>query len=469
MARRKKRDPIAAIFTPKHPYLPGTEILRQIDVDLLAEQLDVDAQGARDGADAIPPPDGRTLALKEREIVGRLRELWDENVEGVRRAYEGYRSRIASYTGDADLDSLTAEPAAVAVKLREAAREERSLLVEEYKAVKLARDDLEDFRRRERISHAPRHNQHILVKLAMLGGAAVLEIGVNAAIFAGADAGGILGAVLKVAVIPVANIGGNWLWTHWLTRNVLMRHWMRRAVGVFGALLTAFWLIYLNLAVAHWREGAEAALSMEAATTAVGRAFSDPFGLQSFEAWGLFLIGCFAGAVAIYEGWAWKDPFPGYTRRAELADRLLADWHHNRQDAMARLEEIRSENTERLADAQRRAGLAVSERPDIAGKAAGLSEDVRLYADHLRYVCEELGARYREANLRARTVERPTQFDAPLTLSLELPALPPLVVGESPVVAGRLSEAIRQITEAYAEACSRVPGVEDLEAAGGAA
>lgn len=35
--RRRRRDPIAAIFEPKHIYVPGAEILGEVDVEMLAD------------------------------------------------------------------------------------------------------------------------------------------------------------------------------------------------------------------------------------------------------------------------------------------------------------------------------------------------------------------------------------------------------------------------------------------------
>lgn len=464
MARRKKRDPLSALFQPKHVYLPGTQVLRQVDIDRLAEELDVDAQGRADGADEVPPADGRSLAVKEREIVGRVREIWDETVEGARRAYEAYRGRYASYTADTDIDSLLAEPAAVAVKLREAAREDRARLEGDYDAVRMAQSDLERFREREGITHPPRTGQSRWMKVAVLALAAFVEFAVNAAIFGAGDAGGVLGAVLKVVIIPVANIGGCWLWTHWLARQVLMRNPLLKAVGLVGCALAGVWLIGLNLAVAHWRESADAVISIDAARASFDSALAHPLALHSFQSWGLFLIGCFAGAAAIWEGWSWKDPHPGYSRREEQARMLADEWWGWRQDALDRLEEIREENTRRFSDAQRRAEIAIAERPSVAAAAGSLAEDVRLFADHLRYVCEELGARYREANLRAREGERPSQFEAPLTLTVELPVFPPLTGGaEQRAVAGRLSDAIREVTQAFSEACASIPSPGDLD------
>jgi len=469
MARRKKRDPISAIFQQKHPYLPGTEILRQLDIDHLAEELDVDAQGAKDGADEVPPADGKTLALKEREIVGRLRQLWDETVEGAKRAYEGYRGRYASYTADTEIDSLLAEPGAVAVELREAAREDRARLTQDWEAVRLACADLTAFREREGITHAPRPSQKQAWKIAIIGVAALFEFLVNAAIFANGDAGGIFGAVLKVFVIPIANIGGAWLLTHWLARHVLSRSLILKAIGGLGCALALSWLLGLNLWVAHWREAAEAVLSADAVKASYESAVTHPFALHSYESWGLFLIGCAAGIVAIYEGWAWKEPHPGYGRRADHAQQLLDTWWALRREAIQRLDEIRQTNTERLADAQRRAEIAIAERPNIASAVQSLSEDLRLYADHMRYICEELGARYREANFRVRKGERPPQFDRPLVLALEVPALQMLDAGANHrPVAGRLSAAIEKITEAYSEACAVIPSADELQQDGAA-
>jgi hypothetical protein len=464
MARNGRRDLASMVFRPKHDYLPGTDILRQIDVDGLAAKLDLEGRGKRDGEAERPGAAERSRTAAEADIRGALQEKWDETLKGAKRAHEGLRGRFASLTSETELETLLAEPAAVALTLHEAAREERDRLLFQHQAIREAGLELKRFKAREGLARPPREGQHALVKLAFLAFAALLELIVNASIFAGGDEYGLVGAITKVVVIPIANIGGCFLFTHWLARQVLSRSPGRKAIGVVGCLLTAAWLLGLNLAVAHWRDTAGALITPDSAERALAAALSDPLRLRSFQSWGLFLVGCFAGAVAIWEGWNWTDPHPGYGRRARQHQAAIAEFRGLRDLAMERLRAEADAGANRLGDAQRTAEMSIAQRPALAATAAGLADDIKLFAAHLQRACDELATRYREANRRARATPAPAHFEEPLLLVLPLPALAALSAPRSArPVAGRLADAIDQITRAHAEACATIPALLELE------
>ena len=317
MARSPPRNLTALIFRPRHDYLPGAEILRQIDVDALAERLEIEARGEADGRAERPGETDRGRTSAEADIQGALRDIWDETLKGAKRAQEGLRGRFASLTAETELDSLLAEPAAVGLALREVAREERDRLLSQHAVVREAADELSRFREREGLTRPVREPGSAVTKLALLAFAALVELIVNASIFAGGEEfRAALAAVTKVVVIPIANLGGCFVLTHWLARQVLARAPACKAVGVMGCVLTAAWLSGLNLAVAHWRDASGAPTSPQVADAALQALFSAPLRLRSFQSWGLFIVGCFAGVVAIWEGWSWWDPHPGYSRRA---------------------------------------------------------------------------------------------------------------------------------------------------------
>jgi hypothetical protein len=458
-----KRNSFLAAFQPRHVYLPGTDFFRRVDVDVLAARLNLDARGAADGEAGAPRSDSPGLTASEREIDGELRRIWDEAAAGARRAHDAYRGRLASLTAEGDIDTLFAQPKSAAVTLRETAREERDRLVSDYETVRASRAELERFRRHEGLTRPPREEQSAMVKAAFLAAAALVELIVNTSIFAGGDEFGFAGAITKVLLIPIVNIGGCWLFTHWLARQILARSAWRKLVGVLGIGLVGVWLLGLNLGVAHWRDSADALLNLDAAQSSLDAAVRDPLRLKSFQSWGLFLVGCFAGAVAIYEGWMWRDPHPGYADRAGQARRALEAWRSIREAAIDRLQLIADRHVTALEDAQRRVEQATAERPALAGKAESLAQDLALYADHLRHIGGELVARYRAANLGARTGPAPVAFEKPVEFVFAPPDLAALSPARSRSLAGRLARAMNEINAALAEACASLPSASELE------
>lgn len=466
MPRRVKRNALLTIFQPKHVYLPGTQILRQVDVDELADRLQIEERGKQDGAQGIPAADGKSLSVTEREIVVEIRGIWDETVQGAKRAYDGIRGRYASYTAETDIDSVLAEPANIAVKLADIARDDRDRVSDAYENVKDARRELERFKTRENIERPPRPPRNHTVDFAILAVFALIELGVNTSMFAGGEAQGVAGALTKVLAIPVLNIGGCAALTFLLVRQLLLRSTARKLLGVLGVLTTITWLIGLNLFVAHWRDSSEAAMAPDAVQSALQGALQHPLVLKSFMSWVLLFLGLLAGAAAIVEGWQWTDPIPGYGQKAQHLREADDAWSNLRDAVVGRLHELADASIEELKQVHRRADIAIRERPALNGEVSSLNEDLRLYADHLQAVLDILTARYREENLRARTERSVPQWETSLRLEVVVPKLPPLAPAPSRAVAGKLAKAIDTITVALKAAVAEIPTANELAKAG---
>lgn len=433
----------------------------------LSGKLRLEARGAIDGAAERPGEHEATRPSAELDVEQTIAKLWDRAVTGVKRAHEGMRGRHAALTVETEVDTLAAAPGGLGVNLREIARAGRDRLLEAHERVCATRAALRAFQTREDVTRPPRSGSHALVKLAILAIAALIELIVNASIFAGGDAFGFLGAVTKVLVVPIANIGGCFLWTHWLARLVLSRGAGKKAVGVFGCLVTLVWLIGLNLAVAHWRDAADILEDPNGARLALAGTWRTPLDLRSFQSWGLFLIGCFAGVAAIVEAWTWTDPLPGYGALERQVQAAAASFRDTREAAVEALRLETEAASNHLGEARRIAEVALAQRPDLAARAASLAEDTARYARHLAGVGASLVRGYREANLRARRTPPPSTFAEPPTFDLPLPELAILTDGTpSSTGIGQLAAAIDAISLAHAEACAALPALNELEAAG---
>lgn len=195
----------------------------------------------------------------------------------------------------------------------------------------------------------------IVILLALL----LAETVINAFIFAGISAQGMIGGWLTALVISVINIIMGLVLGFAIIRYALFWSGPQRYVlaGV-GLVLIAF-AVFFNLYVAHFREVAEAAILADQSGEAVltrDRAPSlatawphftqNPFNIGSVLGIGLLVIGLSIFGVAAYEGYGgFTDPFPGFGRvgkRYFLNQIIVASFSDSaREQAFERLDAIR--------------------------------------------------------------------------------------------------------------------------------
>lgn len=446
------------LFRPKHDYLPGTSIFREIDVDLIAGEMKLDEKGARDGAANIPTASSTRPTTVETEIQRRVRSYWDEASGGARRAHEALSSRWTSLTSAADIDTLIAAPKAIASAMNETARTELDTLSRLFDRVIEARAALVQFRKEEGIDRPLRESKTLAVRVFILIFAFALELIVNVSVFAGGDEFGFAGALTKVLAIPALNIGVTFFLVFALGRHIVRRPVGAKIIGAIGIIAALVWAFALNLAVAHWRDSLDAAMSLDAGRIALERIATATFELNNANSWMLFAVGCLAAGLAAYDAALWNDPHPRYTRYARAQSKAEEEFQWRRQNAIDEITAVADAETERLRDALISAETSSARRPELVSRADALAEDLKLYGEHLRNVADDLTTRYREANQRERTTPSPARFDS--SAQLKLPSITlPRIGNEEPsrAVDGLLSQAMLEIAEAKNAACKQLP------------
>jgi hypothetical protein len=457
------RRRVISLFRPKHDYLPGTTIFRAIDIDLVAEELELASKGAADGKSNIPSDRARTLSVAEKTISRSITHYWTEAVEGARRAYESLLGRAASLGAETEIDLLQAKPGEVAGKLAQAAREERDTLLDAYDRMERAEDKLTAFVAKEGIERDVRRPLSAPLKTTLLAIAVVLELAVNTSIFSEGNQHGLAGAFLKVIVIPVFNVGVTFALVRAFCRQIL-RPFPMAAFGALMSIVTAVYIFGLNLAVAHWRDSMSGRVTLDAGTIAFSRVFTHTFELASDNSWILFGIGCVAALIAATDAWLWDDPHPGFWKLSLAIETERLNFDNERAYAVERIESLSSGALADLQDQQRKAETAKVRYPELAAQAQALSEDLTAYREHLVDIAEELAGRYREANMAARSAPAPRHFEDDVPIELPIPTFGKFPLSPSNrTTAGLLASAISQISEAESSAKASLPTLGELE------
>jgi hypothetical protein len=288
---------------------------------------------------------------------------------------------------------------------------------------------------------------------------------------AGSDFG-FLGAFIEAFLAAAINVGTGFLAGHYAARWLEHR---RAGWKMIGALLLLGWLaviLVVNLATAHYRDLLEAGQLEDAMRLTVPRLSVDPLGIDSLFSWLLLAFGLLMALLALIDGRAYDDSYPGYGRVARRYDAAQKAFAHARQDLIEGLSDTKADTVEAL----RKANEDIGRRRTLFHQArAGrkrLDAQLATHLDYLERTQNELLATYHVANRRARTTPPPARFAQPVIIprpSIE----PPTEVYDEATVERKTREAseaalaaVREVAAEFETAFRQLVQLEDVLAPG---
>lgn len=158
-------------------------------------------------------------------------------------------------------------------------------------------------------------DSHVL-SFALLFAAVAVEGVMNSYFFAEASDRGLLGGFTQAFLVSVANVGVAALGGALFLRMTNHKDLLKKIAGWLGFASVLSLLACLHLATAHYREEltrnpdfGEQGMTI---LPVLSNAWSNPFALQDFESFLLVCIGIVITVIAIWKGYTWDDPYPGY-------------------------------------------------------------------------------------------------------------------------------------------------------------
>lgn len=417
----KRQSPIARIWTllsqPQHPYRPATTVFLDVNVDRLADQLQLVARGKERGAQDRPAADAQTMDDVEQQIVEKL-----ESHKQI--AHNLYLDHLHTY--DERVTALSFEERFAVIQ--QAAPE----AVGDFAAeASVGRDELFALRRRLNESEAERERFRtlhrierparlaavgkIILKIGVLAVLFIVEVVVNAGFLAEANIGGYLGGLTQAVTFAMLNIIASFLWGMALIRLMYRRSYFLKLLGVLSFLAYVAFAVVLNLALAHLRE-TPPAIEMDSGREVIRHLLSAPFMLTDIKSWILFSIGFIFSLIAMADGLLFFDPYIGYAgleRRWIDASKQFA---RARIDLIERLRDIREDATEAMNAAARDLSVRRSEYDSLLAGRSRLSQLFRQHQNQIEQACRALLEIYREANRGSRSAASPAYFAKPYSM-----------------------------------------------------
>jgi hypothetical protein len=304
---------LGLLSKPQHPYRPATEVFLDLNVNRVADQLNLAIDGADRGAENRPSTDAETLDDIEHQVV--------EFIETHKQdAHSIYLEHLHTY--DERLTALNFEERFAIIQ--QAAPE----AVGEFRAeAALGRDELfslrrrlydseqerDDFRRRNRLARPARLSSpgKTPLKIGILAVIFVVEVVINGSFLAKSNPNGLLGGAVQAVSFAALNIVASFLWGLVLIRQINRRNLFFKFIGLVSILAYLTFAIGLNLTLAHLRE-IPPSTSLEAGQQVMTLLLKTPLILDDVISWVFFGIGFIFSLIAMTDGLLFTDPHFGY-------------------------------------------------------------------------------------------------------------------------------------------------------------
>jgi hypothetical protein len=401
----------------QHDYQASLELFPALNIDKLADDMELATLGADRGAREEPASDSVVFDEVENRIV--------ERVETEKNAAHGllldqlrtYQERLSGLDFEGRFGTIRqAAPAAVTEFRAEAAqgRDELHSLRRHLRDLEMEHDE---FRRRNRLKRTAHwaSGGNLTVKVGILLALFVFEVFLNGFFLSKGSELGYLGGAVEAFTFALLNVVVSFLIAAAGVRQLNHRNYLRKLFGLISFVCYVALALGLNLALAHYRE-ASGSLVADAGREVLARLQTNPLGIADVKSWLFFALGLLCSLIAFADAFLVFDPYPGYAplekRRAEAHDAYI----RRKNDLIAQLLEIRDDAIEALEEANRDLSIRRGEHDAILEGRARL---VRLFAAHqssLDRAANALLSVYREANKRRRKTLPPARFSTAFAL-----------------------------------------------------
>lgn len=409
----------ALLNQPTHSYRPATTIFLDLNVDRVAEELQLVPRGTERGTQNRPTADAQTFDDVEHQVVERI-EAHKQDAHAIYLdQLHTYDERITALSFEERFATIQqAAPEAVGDFRAEATvgRDELFVLRRRLNETEIER---ERFRARHRIERPARLASpgKVVLKIGVLAILFIIEVVINGSFLAKANVGGLLGGAAQAVTFAALNIIASFFWGMVLIRLVNRRNYFLKLIGLLSFLAYLVFAVALNLTLSHLREiPPSVSVSGDVGQEVLHRLLIAPYALTDVNSWVFFSIGLIFSLIAMADGLLFFDPYIGYAgleRRWIDATRQFAN---ARSELIERLRDIREDATETMNEAARDLSVRRSEFDSLLQGRGRLAQRFSQHQNQIEQASRALLEIYREANRRARSVPAPDYFAKAYTM-----------------------------------------------------
>jgi len=429
-------------------YKPSPGAYLPIDMAKLAEKLNVRELGRERGRHGVPSANAASFDEIEMQITEGIRAYALSEERRTHDQLTHYEQRLRA----ADPHGIAADMRATATQSIGEFDAELLAAKSELKAAQMdvreRKDAVNAFKVQNRLRRPARPPKNHIFAIGILAALFLLETAPNALLFGAGDEMGFLGGYTVAILFSFLNLAFGFVGGFLCWPNTLHINTFRRIAGSLTGIVLLLLTVLLNLLVAHLRSMTGAGLdTSEATQRAWDVLLAHPFGLHDAVSIALAFVGVCFSLIALAEGFAWHDPYPGYTSVTKEHAEAEQRWSRLVDERLSFLDEVQKHHANELRAARGTLRDRQASIPDILTQRARLLRNFDLHIQHVAGVGRYVLAAYRDANRAAREEDHPVpaHFDEPWDLTgISLP--------ETPLVAPSASDAEWKVADDALEA-----------------
>ena len=427
------------------PFDPGTEEFLRINVENLANRLDLKKIGVERGGNEQPRSADENLDDIELSIAREIHGFGGNAHSSLLNHLASYRARMEGILSQDSVDRVRGFAQSTTTKMIAQVRAGTGVLFNRRRDLVLSDRDLNGFMETNQLTRPASYPQSHFFLFSLLVLLLVIESGFNAFLIGEASEFGVLGGFVEMIAISLVNLIMGFAIGHFVLPQFSRRSFLWRLIFLVVFLVGATALASFNLFVGHYRDVISVAPSdfgiVDFGAQALQRVLREPLGLQDFKSWLFMMMGLIFSAAALIDGWKWDDPYPGYGPRDRQHKQLVNDYGRLYERLQQTLVNLVEECKAEIDEIAQRASQHKEELITIQRRANDLREKLRRYYDQLEIDGQYLLQVYRQANLAARSSDPPGYFNTKFVIAESERPIP-----DAATIEGLDVESLRNVT-----------------------
>ena len=428
------------------------EFFRPIDTVRVARDFKVEVIARDRGRHNLPETRDNNLDELEQKIIGKTEGEWAWQGGELLNSLRACAAQLVSCSIPREFLRLQIQAEHVLAWLRVATGKALRDLTPLQQRYLCARDELEVFRNRNRLSRPAREHAHYWTTFGLLFIFVAVESVLSELLLAKSNEAGLGGGIWTAVGISLTSVALSFLLGLGPSR---WRNHRDRFISTAGLLITLAGIgiiVALHLFAAHLRVANSLVGKEEAFAVVLQTIKETPWALPDTTSFHLLGMGLIFALGAIWKGYSFDDPYPRYGaayRHEKSARDKYAKAHFALLDELNRVKE---DTVVDLNDGILRLPKFRQIAVDVRATRAAMLNSFRAYESSVETATNQLLKLYRDINHAQRTTAPPASFDEKWQLPhsfLLSPELKPLLtdpemgdVTTSVAELERLSEAI---------------------------
>lgn len=406
-----------------HDFRANTDIFPTFDVGKVSRTLELQERGTESGAANRPAKSARSLDEVEQRIVAKVEEEKKTSYQLLEDQFHTFSDRLRNLDFEGQFGMIRQANATSLSDFKAEAEGGVDQLHGLRRDLTSAEYEMTKFKLKHGLDRAAKVTSGAMwsLKVSVIVFLLLLETGLNGTFLAKGSEQGLLGGVTEAFTFAVLNIGSALMFAFFSVRFILHRRLFLKFLGSVGLVAYLGIALFINLALAHYREAAATILT-GASKEVMAKLWASPLGLVDLSSWALFGIGVLFSVIAFIDGCSMTDPYPGFAGVQKRLNAAREAYVDRRAELIEDLRDVRDQHNEKVEQIIR----------DLSGRRlearAIIQHRVRcadLFIEHqnqLERSVNQLLTLYREANRAARTEPEPKYF----TVAYKMERLKPL-------------------------------------------